>query len=264
MALWLALSIVLVVTAVSVGGMLLVRRRAPEGTYFKDPIPAGAVYTVVGTAYMVIVAFVFFVGFEGYRAAKVDAEDEATATLAMFHAAVPFNPTVRTRLQGDVVCYAREVVADEWPAMREGRSSPVVNARVTAMEVAAARADLETEREVSAYEHWLALNEERRSGRQGRISQASDLVPPVLWFVLIVGALVVISGVGFFADRREAWLPQVAMIASVAGIVASGLVLVRFLERPYENTSGSIRPTAMARTLEELEAERPEAVTSCA
>jgi Protein of unknown function (DUF4239) len=264
MHLWLALLIVVGVTAVSVGGMLLVRRRAPEGTYFKDPIPPGAVYTVVGTAYMVIVAFVFFVGFEGYRAARVDAEDEATATLAMFHAAVPFSPTVRDRLQGEAVCYAREVVADEWPAMREGRSSPVVNARVTAMEVAAARIALEGERELAAYEHWLALNEERRKGRQGRIGQASDLVPPVLWFVLIVGAAVVIGGVGFFADRLEAWLPQVAMIASVAVIVSSGLVLVRFLERPYEDTNGSIKPTAMARTLEEMEDERPQVATSCA
>ena len=70
----------------SAAGMLVVRRRAPEGTYFKDPIPAGAVYTVAGTAYMVIVAFVFFIAFESYGGAKADAEDEATATLAMFHA----------------------------------------------------------------------------------------------------------------------------------------------------------------------------------
>ena len=263
MALWLALLIVIAVTAGSVGAMLLVRRRAPEGTYFKDPIPAGAVYTVVGTAYMVIVAFVFFVGFEGYRAARVDAEDEATATLALFHAALPFQPTVRARLQGQVVCYAREVVADEWPAMRDGGASPVVNARVTAMEETAARIALEGDRELAAYEHWLALNEERRKGRQGRIGQASGLVPPVIWLILIVGAAVVIAGVGFFADRREAWFPQVAMIAAVAGIVSSGLVLVRFLEQPYADTRGSIKPTAMTRTLEEMEGERPQAGMSC-
>ena len=32
-------------------------------------------YTVVGTAYMVIVAFVFFIAFESYGGAKADAEE---------------------------------------------------------------------------------------------------------------------------------------------------------------------------------------------
>src|SRR5829696_5831635 len=129
---WLAALIIVGTAALSAAGMLIVRRRAPAGTFFKDPIPAGAIYTVVGTAYMVIVAFVFFVAFESYGGAKADAEEEATAMLAMFHAAVPFEPTARGRLQGHVVCYAREVIADEWPAMREGDTSEVVDERVTA------------------------------------------------------------------------------------------------------------------------------------
>src|SRR5215203_3929032 len=77
---WLAALIILGVAALSAAGMLLVRRRAPAGTFFNDPIPGGAVYTVAGTAYMVILAFVFFIAFESYGGAKSDAEDEATAT----------------------------------------------------------------------------------------------------------------------------------------------------------------------------------------
>jgi hypothetical protein len=95
--------------------MLLVRRRAPAGTFFKDPIPGGAVYTVAGTAYMVIVAFVFFIAFESYGGAKADAEEEATATLAMFHAAGPFGPAARAELQGQMICDAREVISDGDP-----------------------------------------------------------------------------------------------------------------------------------------------------
>ena len=86
-------------------------------------------YTVVGTAYMVILAFVFFIAFESYGGAKADAEEEATATLAMFHAAGPFDPPARAELQGQTICYAREVISDGWPAMREGGGSSVVDAR---------------------------------------------------------------------------------------------------------------------------------------
>jgi Protein of unknown function (DUF4239) len=268
MDLWLAVLVILGAAAVSAAGLLLVRRRAPAGTYLKDPIPAGAVYTVVGTAYMVIVAFVFFVAFESYGGAKAAAEEEATATLAMFHAALPFSPTVRAQLQGQLICYAREVIDQGWPAMREGEGSPAVDARVTALEETAARIALEGEKQLAAYEHWFALNEERRKGRQGRIGQASGLVPPVLWVILIIGAIVVIAAVGFFADPREAWVTQAGMIAAVAIIVVSGLVLVRFLDRPYEEKSGSIKPTAMTRTLALMERENQQrnnpAVAPCA
>jgi Protein of unknown function (DUF4239) len=255
MDLWLAALIILGAAAVSAAGMLIVQRRAPSGTYFKDPIPAGAVYTVVGTAYMVILAFVFFVAFESYHAAKSAAQDEATATLAMFHAAGPFDPPARAQLQGQVICYAEQVVSTEWPAMREGESSPAVDARVTALEQNAVGIPISDEKQRAAYDHWFALNEERRKGRQGRLAEASPLVPPLIWLILIIGAVVVIATVGFFADAREGRVPQAAMIVGIAVIVASGLVLVRFLDRPYEDSSGSIQPTAMTRTLTMMQGE---------
>jgi hypothetical protein len=267
MELWLAALIILGVAALSVAGMLIVRRRAPAGTFFNDPIPAGAVYTVAGTAYMVIVAFVFFIAFESYGGAKADAEEEATATLAMFHAARPFGPAPRAELEGQMICYAREVISDEWPALREGGGSSVVDARVSAMEEVAEETAVNDAKQAAAFEHWFALNEERRHGRQGRIGKSEGLVPSVIWLILIIGAVVVIASVFLFADRAEAAITQAAMVAAVAIIVVSGLVLVRFLDKPYEDKSGSIKPTAMERTLEQMEREHRErgrAVTRCA
>jgi hypothetical protein len=43
---WLAALIIVGTAVLSAAGMLVVRRRAPAGTFFKDAIPAGAVYTV--------------------------------------------------------------------------------------------------------------------------------------------------------------------------------------------------------------------------
>jgi Protein of unknown function (DUF4239) len=215
---------------------------------------------------MVIVAFVFFIAFESYGGAKADAEEEATATLAMFHAVGPFSPEARTLLQGQVVCYAREVISDGWPAMRDGHGSPVVDARVTALEESAEGIQVRGAKQLAAYDHWFALNEERRKGRQGRIAAASPLVPPVIWLILIIGAVVVIAAVGFFADRRESRVAQAGMIAAIAIIVTSGLVLVRFLDNPYEDKSGSIKPTAMERTLDQMEGtegENPRERVSC-
>ena len=263
---WLAALIIVGAAALSAAGMLIVRRRAPAGTFFKDPIPPGAVYTVAGTAYMVIVAFVFFIAFESYGGAKADAEEEATATLAMFHAAGPFGSATQAELQGQMICYAREVIADGWPAMREGGASSVVDARVSAMEQSAEQIAVTDAKQAAAFEHWFALNDDRRHGRQGRIGKAEGLVPPVVWLILIIGAVVVIASVALFADPKEAAVTQAAMVAAVAIIVVSGLVLVRFLDKPYEDQSGSIKPTAMERTLAQMEREhreRGQAVIRC-
>jgi amino acid transporter len=264
---WLAALIILGAAAMSAVGMLIVRRRAPTERFFKDPVPLAAVYTVAGTAYMVIVAFVFFIAFESYGGAKNDAEEEATATLAMFHAVGPFDPAARAELQGQMICYAREVISHGWPAMREGGGSSVVDARVSALEESAEQIPVSDAKQAAAFEHWFALNEERRQGRQGRIGEAEGLVPPVIWLILIIGAVVVIASVALFADREEAAVTQAAMAATIAIIVVSGLVLVRFLDRPYEDRSGSIKPTAMARTLALMEREHREsgqAVIRCA
>jgi hypothetical protein len=112
-----------------------------------------------------------------------------------------------------------------------------------------------------------AALQERRQGRQGRIGEAGGLVPPVIWLILIIGAVVVIASVALFADREETPVTQAAMAAAVTIIVISGLVLVRFLDKPYEDKSGSIKPTAMERTLAQMEREhreRGQAVIGCA
>jgi hypothetical protein len=264
---WLAALIIVGAAALSAVAMLIVRRRAPAGTLLRDPIPAAAVYTVAGTAYMVIVAFVFFIAFESYGGAKGDAEEEATATLAMFHAAGGFDRAARAELQEQVICYAREVISDGWPAMQRGGGSPVVDARVVAMEEAAEQVPITDAKQAAAFEHWFALNEERRQGRQGRIGEAAGLVPSIVWLILIIGAVVAVGSVCLFADPEERAATQAAMIAAVAIIVVSGLVLVRFLDKPYEDTSGSIKPAAMTRSLEQMEADhrdRGQAVVRCA
>ena len=86
-----------------------------------------------------------------------------------------------------MICYAREVISDGWPAMREGGGSSVVDARVSAMEESAEQIPVTDAKQATAFEHWFALNEERRQGRQGRIGKAEGLVPPVIWLILIIG-----------------------------------------------------------------------------
>src|SRR5438067_1857737 len=126
MSLWLAVAILAGAGALAVALMLAVRRRSPAGSFFKDTAEAAGVFAVVGTAFAVLLAFVFFLAFQSYDSARKDARAEADATISMFRTAELFPAPSSARLLGEVTCYARAVVEREWPAMRHGRSSPVV------------------------------------------------------------------------------------------------------------------------------------------
>ena len=121
----LAIVLLVAANALTAGLMLLVRRRAPEGSYFHDTTQASGVFTVAGTAYAVLLAFVFLLAFQSYNSARSAAEREATATASLYHDADAFTAPVAGRLHGEIVCYARSVIYQEWPAMADGHASPV-------------------------------------------------------------------------------------------------------------------------------------------
>jgi hypothetical protein len=72
-----ALLVIAAVTAVAVAAMLLVRRNAPDGSYFNDGDRASGVFGVLATGFAVLLGFVVFLAFTSYDASRVGAEMEA-------------------------------------------------------------------------------------------------------------------------------------------------------------------------------------------
>ena len=59
----------------------------------------------------------------------------------------------------------------------------------------------------------------------------------------------------FFADSGERWLSQAVLMGSIAVVVTSMLLLLRFLDQPFGAGVGSLKPVAMERALVLLEQE---------
>jgi hypothetical protein len=120
MNLVLAVLIVVGVTAVAIGSMLLVRRRAPEGSYFEDGDRAAGVFGVLATGLAVLLGFVVFLAFESLDTSRSGAKAEAQIVAEQFETAQLMPVAVRGRFSGELVCYARSVVHQEWPRMESG------------------------------------------------------------------------------------------------------------------------------------------------
>ena len=91
---WGAL-ITVAVTAVAVAAMLLVRRSAPEGSYFADGDRASGVFGVLATGFSVLLGFIVFLAFTSYDESRSGAETEALTVAQQVETAQFFPATAR-------------------------------------------------------------------------------------------------------------------------------------------------------------------------
>src|SRR3954454_1383400 len=165
MNLVLAVVIVAVAVTVAVGAMLLVRRRAPAGSYFEDGDRAAGVFGVLATGFAVLLGFVVFLAFESFDTSRSGAEDEAEIVAQQFETAQLFPVAVRARLSGELVCYARTVIHQEWPEMEHGTLGDTVNPWGVATFRTLRGVQPGSVTEEASFAKWLDQRSDRQSAR---------------------------------------------------------------------------------------------------
>jgi hypothetical protein len=245
---WAAL-IVAAVAAPAVGLMLLVRRRAPEGSYFSDGDRASGVFGVLATGFSVLVGFVVFLAFTSYDKSRVGAEEEALALGRQIESAQFFPAPLAAELSGQLVCYGRSVIHVEWPRAEAGDAAEEVNPWGVELFRTVRPFQPRTPVQETAYDKWLDHTAEREAARIDRLHGAVGVIPSPLWVVLILLAIVIVGYMLFFADSAERAVTQGVLMGTVASTLAAMLLLVQFLDSPFKEGVGGIQPVAMERTL---------------
>jgi hypothetical protein len=252
---WAAL-IVVCVSVVGITAMLLVRSRAPEGSYFEDGDRAAGVFGVLATGFAVLLGFVVFLAFESFDTSRSGAETEAQIVEEQFETAQLMPVAVRGPFSGQLVCYARAVVHQEWPRMESGTLSAGHNPWGIAMFQTLKTVGPRSAAEQVAYGKWLDQRSDRESARADRTHGAEGVIPIPLWIVLFLSAGIIFVFMLFFADSGERVIVQATMMGSVAVVITSTLLLLWFLDNPYHHGASGLRPVAMERTLAQLTNEK--------
>jgi succinate dehydrogenase/fumarate reductase cytochrome b subunit len=207
------------------------------------------VFGVLATGFAIFAGFVIFLAFTSYDQSRSGAEAEALAVVQQFETAQFFPVAVRTRLTGELVCYGRSVVYQEWPRMENGHSGNTISPWGAALFRTLKLANPTTAAEQAAFGKWLDQTSDRETARRDRLHGAAGVIPASLWLVLFLTAGVVFLYMLFFADSGEAVLPQSMLIGSATTIVVVTLLAINALNHPYQAGIGGIRPVAMERTL---------------
>jgi hypothetical protein len=256
MSVWWAIVVLVLVDALAIGAMLVVRRRAPEGSFFTDGDRASGVFGVLATGFAIFAGFVIFLVFTSYDQSRSGAETEALIVAQQYETAQFFAPATRDRLAGQLVCYARSVVGQEWPAMEDGSAGDTINPWAVALFQTVKATKTTTPAEETAFAKWLDQTSDREQARSDRLHGAAGITPTTIWIVLFLTAGIVFAYMLFFADPAEMKRSQAMLIGSATAIVVVTLIAIYSLNNPYRPGLGSIEPVAMERSLRLLEQAR--------
>lgn len=252
---FLAAVVVLAVTAVTVTVMLLVRRGAPEGSYFSDGDRASGVFGVLATGFSVLLGFIIFLAFSSYDDSRAGAETEATIVAQQIQTAQFLPPASAAQLTGDLTCYARSVAGSEWDAQSSGTLGDNVNPWGVAMYRTISQVHPRTYAQQSAYDRWMDQTSQREQARIDRVHGAEGILPLPLWIALFVICGVIFAYMLFFADPGEGAVTQGVLMGSVTVVITLLMMLLVFFNHAHGDGVGRLQPTAMERTIRLIDTE---------
>jgi hypothetical protein len=227
-----------------VGG--LVRRFAPSDILSEHNDLAGFILAVVGVVYAVLLAFVAIGVWERFEAAENRTFEEAGELATVYRDAGAF-PQQRPLIRSELSDYARELVTIEWQKMSFGEHSE--KADETLEKVYAQVRDLPVSswnlQNVQA--QMLDAMQAATRYREDRISMYATGINKLVWFVLVVGAVVTVSFTYLFGFKIG--IMQQLMIGLLGLMISLVLFLAVALDYPYRGAI-QIRPEAFSALLE--------------
>ena len=119
------------------------------------------------------------------------AETEAQIVTQQFETAQFFPPAARAPLSGELVCYARTVIHQEWPQMQAGTLGDTVNLWGVATFRTLKTVEPRSASEQAAFAKWLDQRSDRETARAERNHGAEGVIPVPLWIVLLLSAAVI-------------------------------------------------------------------------
>jgi amino acid transporter len=247
--------IIVALCAMTVTAMLLVRRRAPEGSYFSDGDRASGVFGVLATGFSILLGFIIFLAFSSYDASRAGAETEATIVAQQVQTAQFLPAPASAELTGELACYARSVAGTEWDALGGSDLGQGINPWGAEMFKTIKAVDAKTAAEQSAYDRWMDQTANREQARIDRVQGADGVIPSPLWVALALICLVIFVYMLFFADSAEGPVTQGVLMGSVTAVITVLMLLLLFFNHPHGDGVGRLHPTAMNRTIHLIDAQ---------
>jgi len=235
---WVLSLLVLLLTALSMAGPYVIRRRVALERLTVNNEVAGFKFATIGVLYAVLLAFVVVVVWERFNDAEHAVAREAGAASTLYRLAWGIEGEPGKGLRAALSGYLEADLKNEWPAMAHGGGSIVVTRALDAVYGQLLRLHPTDLRQVAIQSESMAQLGQLTQARRERLVRASGTVPGIIWFVLFVGAVLTICFTFFFGTHNIR--AQSLMTGALSLLILFALLIVIAVDRPF---SGSVAVT---------------------
>ncbi|WP_395292796.1 hypothetical protein ACF9IK_03680 [Kitasatospora hibisci] len=231
---WLALAIAMSAACAVVVAVVLLRHRRVSEDEDTDETPDVIEYMtmMIGVVYAIVLGLAIAGVWEARSAAQDDVFREAQSLHEVSERAQVYPVEFRDKVQADVDAYVSYVVDVEWEYMREHGE---VSARGTEL-LDKLRQDVATrtpasDLEAQAYQPIVDRISVADDARNARGQNAGPTMPGVVWFGLIVGAVVTVGMVFALQIRRS--YRELLLAGAFSALIAFLLFLIWDFDDPF-------------------------------
>ncbi|MFF4077814.1 DUF4239 domain-containing protein [Streptomyces sp. NPDC087218] len=187
---------------------------------------------MIGVVYAIVLGLAIAGVWEGRGAAQEYVRQEAQALHEVKARSAVYPAEVRTRIRADVDAYVRHVVHDEWQSMSEHGTLTAEGTRL----LDRVRADVTQYRpandhEGQAYQPLVDEVAAADDSRSARGQSAGATMPGVVWFGLVIGALVTVGMIFTLQIRRS--FRELLLAGFFSVLIAFLLFLIWDFDTPF-------------------------------
>ncbi len=215
----------------SIIGLLIVRHSIHHSKLRLHHDVADPILGAVGAVYAVLLAFVVVTVWQNFDKSNSAVQLEANYLADIYRDAEAFPPDFRQKVANTLREYREAVVKYEWPAMQKGQMSQEVEGIMKKIWTLYTNYQPKTKTEEAFFNESVHKLNEFREFRRQRIMDSRTGIHPLLWYVLLVGALAVISFTFLFgAENIKA---QIVMGVLLSALISLILVAILLLDYPF-------------------------------
>lgn len=247
--LFYGLLIVVASVVAAVAGLMVVRRLIPFPLRERNNTPTGTIYAALYVVFGVSVGFALYLTWQQYNTARETAKSEAVAVEQVYRLAGKFSEPERGRVRELATSYARGVLEEEWPAMKQGQESERVGDLLDELRRSVQDYEPHTNAQSGLYDESLAALDDLEANRELRVLAVNEGIPYIVWVVLISGGVLTVAFTYLFGIEPD-WLHAVT-VAGLAILISLVLHVIGVLDYPF-NGGVQVQPDAFEQVLRDI------------
>lgn len=192
----------------------------------------GAVVAVIGTTYAVLLAFMLSGVWNMFQQAQINAEQEANDLVNVFRISSQLQDPGRQAIQDLARSYAQNAIQAEFPSLSNEYLPPQGGQMISQMWKSASAIRTNSSEESGALGDLMSTLQHLTEHRRIRILQSHEMLPGILWTVLIAGGIITVAAACFFGVPNFRFhLLQIVVLSFLISLV---LVAIADIDRPYQ------------------------------